>query len=550
MPTSMILRFRDLAGPVGSTIARHKEIISASGGVWWAWWNKPDEKVPRVLFAEFKKAIAKDGYLEAYLADSGTNLLYRVRIGEIVEAATEQPIESPNRAETPEYYRETPYKAWFRLTCINDVAPDATVSELQKLSYDEIPDFTDDPFITAYQDKRIFSLQEVLNRRHRTIYFVQPYKAEHRTHLVETLPKILPQNFIKEPIFAPSSFILHLSDLHFGPEHEFAVGVSPPGSRTLERLILDDLTLIGPPAAIIVSGDLTWQARAGEFDQARDFLERLRNELKLEWYHFIIVPGNHDFGWVDDPAAKPLHPQPVQFPPEEAKREFRNFYIKLFGIPPNTHFTQGRRLILSNYASVDIIGLSSSELEQKFFAGYGYVSAEQLDVAIKEMGWHQINARTTYRFVTLHHHLIPVVPEEQIDTYNRNYSITLDAGYVIQECVAHGVQMVVHGHQHQPFTGGLSRIHRMGPASRVGSLIVNASGSAGVRKKHIPNSAPGNCYTIYELRQDGVTIRLRKLSGPRFEEAEEWRQELTLGGDKTLSLVAHTTAVAAASRTL
>jgi len=450
---------------------------------------------------------------------------------EIHEADTEDPIGSPNPDQTPEYYRTTPYKAWFRLTLIDQVLEDNILGELHKWSYDEIPEFTDDPFISNYQGKRIFHLEEVLHRRHRTIYFIQPYKAEHKTHLVETLPRVQPQNFIKEPIVGQSSFILHLSDLHFGPEHGFATTDDQAGERTLARLIIDDLrneVKLGAPAGVIISGDLTWQARDEEFEMALKFIERLKSEFKLESFHFVVIPGNHDIKWVDDPAKKPVggKAQKVKFPEEKAKQNFRDFYIKLFGVPPTDFFSQGRRFLLNNYVTVDVIGLSSSELEQTHFAGYGYVKAEQLRAAMKGMGWGEGSPRTTHRLVTLHHHLIPVVPEEEIKDYDRNYSITLDAGHIIYECLAAGVDLVVHGHQHQPFTGAIMRSQGGEKFKSGATLVVNAAGSAGVKKELSPSGK--NFYTIYEFDPSGIRIGLRTKSDVRvgFEEAEGWGCEL------------------------
>src|SRR5437867_3756855 len=126
MPTSMILRFRDLSGPIGSTIVRHREIRDAHGSVWWAWWWKPSERVPRDLFSAFKQQIIQNGHLNIYLADSGQYLLYRARLVEIRESETEDPIPSPDPPLTPEYYRATPYKAWFRLSEFEEI-PGASI---------------------------------------------------------------------------------------------------------------------------------------------------------------------------------------------------------------------------------------------------------------------------------------------------------------------------------------------------------------------------------------------------------------------------------------
>lgn len=530
MPTNMILRFRDLAGPVGSTISNHQEIIKEKGSVWWAWWSKPNENIPRDFFAELKQRIKENGFIEVYLADSGRYLLYRAKVVEIQESPTKEHILSPVPDLTPEYYRKVPYKAWFRFDTIEEIPQECVESELRKWSYDEIPGFTDDPFNLNYQDKQIFSLQEVLHRHHRTIYFIQPYKPEHKTHLVETLPKLQPKNFIKEPIFCRSSFILHLSDLHFGSGHGFATEEDFPGSRTLARLIIDDLineTKMGRPGAVIISGDLTWQAQEYEFDLAFQFIDRLRSEFSLEFYQFIIIPGNHDIKWIEDPSKKPMEGEKIKFPPVEAKKPFRNFYTKLFGIPPDESFCQGRRLLLNNYVTVDVIGLNSSELEQNHFAGYGFVGVEQLQKSFKSMGWEESEPRTTYRIVTLHHHLIPVIPEEEIKEYNKNYSITLDAGNIIYECLSHEVDLVVHGHQHQPFTGAIMRAQGGRKFNVERSLVVNSTGSAGAQKLFIPCGK--NFYTIYNFTYNQIEIRFRMKSDAdiHFKDAEDFGVKLS-----------------------
>ena len=69
--------------------------------------------------------------------------------------------------------------------------------------------------------------------------------------------------------------IAHLSDLHFGRV-----------DRQLLDPLLRSLDAIGPDV-VVVSGDLTQRARKKEFEQARDFLARVRPPK-------VVVPGNHD----------------------------------------------------------------------------------------------------------------------------------------------------------------------------------------------------------------------------------------------------------------
>lgn len=81
--------------------------------------------------------------------------------------------------------------------------------------------------------------------------------------------------------------IAHISDLHFGAD-------DPPVAAGLLR----DLESVAPHV-VVVTGDLTQRARAGQFRAARAFLDSINSPQ-------VVVPGNHDiplyniaarFGW-------------------------------------------------------------------------------------------------------------------------------------------------------------------------------------------------------------------------------------------------------------
>jgi 3',5'-cyclic AMP phosphodiesterase CpdA len=69
--------------------------------------------------------------------------------------------------------------------------------------------------------------------------------------------------------------LVHLSDLHFGRVDE---KVLAPLRRAIEAIA---------PDLLVVSGDLTQRARAGQFRAARAFLDTLPKPQ-------LVVPGNHD----------------------------------------------------------------------------------------------------------------------------------------------------------------------------------------------------------------------------------------------------------------
>jgi len=88
--------------------------------------------------------------------------------------------------------------------------------------------------------------------------------------------------------------ILHLSDLHMGPDDD-PIAALQPLVRDLEDchggLGFDQLDYL------VVSGDLTNRATAEEFEQARKLISGLIERFRLTAERCIIVPGNHDLSW-------------------------------------------------------------------------------------------------------------------------------------------------------------------------------------------------------------------------------------------------------------
>lgn len=168
MTQNMVLRFRDL---VADTITEHRNYIKKYGYVWWGWWNKPEERIPRNEFSHFQDSIAESGFLWVFLADSGTLRLYKAKLMELYVSDGEEPIECKDIEKVPEYYFMAKYKVWFRFQNIIDAFPD----EICEWSYDKKCSLTFEDRDYTYHDKQVSSLHEMLNHRHRTIYFIQPY---------------------------------------------------------------------------------------------------------------------------------------------------------------------------------------------------------------------------------------------------------------------------------------------------------------------------------------------------------------------------------------
>ena len=75
--------------------------------------------------------------------------------------------------------------------------------------------------------------------------------------------------------------VFHCSDLHFGHP------AVPEQYEAIESLIQESRFDV-----VVISGDLTQRARAGEFQRARAFIRHAERVSRV-----IVVPGNHDVAW-------------------------------------------------------------------------------------------------------------------------------------------------------------------------------------------------------------------------------------------------------------
>jgi len=182
--------------------------------------------------------------------------------------------------------------------------------------------------------------------------------------------------------------IVQISDLHLsGPNFvpEWAENVVS---------IIDSVR----PDVVLITGDLTDDGYAYEYDIARKYINRIESE------NVILVPGNHD-----------------------ARNEGYRLFEEIF----QTRFP------LYEDDKVIILGIDSSEPDiddgRIGRGSYAYIR-ERLSPA-KEI-----------KILAMHHHLIP------IPATGRERNIPVDAGDVLKLCIELGVDIVFSGHKHMPWT--------------------------------------------------------------------------------------------------
>jgi len=189
--------------------------------------------------------------------------------------------------------------------------------------------------------------------------------------------------------------IVQISDLHLA---------GPYSVPDWEENVLHIISSIEPDI-VIVTGDITDDGYAQEYDVARSYIDRIEAE------NVMVVPGNHDV---------------------------RNEGDKLFEECFRARFPQYRD------DRVVILGTDSTEPDiddgRIGRAGYAY---------IKEA----LSPRKEIKILAMHHHLIP------IPATGRERNIPVDAGDILKLCVELGVDIVFSGHKHMPWIWELEKTY-------------------------------------------------------------------------------------------
>src|SRR5262249_13533747 len=149
-----------------------------------------------------------------------------------------------------------------------------------------------------------------------------------------------------EIIRCKSDEILHLTDVHFAAGTNRAQHVwryTKETAETRHTMVEAITSALGHRkiGLVIISGDFTFVGDATEFSEARAEISLLLGFLDLSVDHLVIVPGNHDIQWTTKAVYD--HNAKVVQAPQAAKRNYEEFYHKLFRHEPHPHLCMGRR---------------------------------------------------------------------------------------------------------------------------------------------------------------------------------------------------------------
>jgi 3',5'-cyclic AMP phosphodiesterase CpdA len=344
--------------------------------------------------------------------------------------------------------------------------------------------------------------------------------------------------------------IIHISDPHFGTMerdgkltqmHRFIDGQY---SRKLSEHLMREFKSANShflfdtsKLLLVISGDLTYRARAEEFERVREFLEEVRTGIGIPHERVVIVPGNHDVDWL---GSK-----------QDVTRRFDNYigFLDLFygadlfrqlyprlkwDLKINSKRPSAFELVsIVRNEPLVIVGMNSClyETDQNH---YGFIGGRQLQIVEELLAPH--SNRASVRVAVFHHHLHPYpesIEERMANEPSMDMSTLRDAGLVERNLERLRFDIVLHGHKHKPQIREtrIRNRNERGGVRRTPSLIVCGAGSIGVDSRELEHSQ-ANQYAVLELkkgaRAEGVSflrIESRELSlepGAEWATADDW----------------------------
>lgn len=277
-----------------------------------------------------------------------------------------------------------------------------------------------------------------------------------------------------------SILILHLSDLHFGPNSRFA-GSKPEVLSQKLFLAIEDVSsrikIEESISLVIITGDIAEHSRKEEYAIASLFFKSLANKLKIDRFKFVFVPGNHDVSWTACKHVE-IDQQDQGFTDEEFTtkinkikfKNFKDFAEGFYGIPLEK---RGRPINYESYINniddlkLSIVSLNSCEIESHRKKDHiGFLSDDHAQSLLSE--WLSDKYDPYIKIIALHHNPVPTVPVnveqgmKHLEALEKDKKLTKEdverfasdaVGFegheklrdISEQCQ---VQLVLHGHHH------------------------------------------------------------------------------------------------------
>ncbi len=344
----------------------------------------------------------------------------------------------------------------------------------------------------------------------------------------QTTPSYCNGEMLKETV--GRTCVLHLSDLHFGDDYGFRMQCDDvllgDSRKTLTDCLVADLERLGlnnKIAVIIVTGDFVTRGNFSDSVKkaALDEFSALRSRLNLDLDQIIAVPGNHDVVRYPQNGMIDLRENAIGMQTRyEHETAFRTFVDELVGRDWKEPLNYSRRIRLGKI-DLDICVVNSCTITATEWTEYGYVGHSGLD-AIQDLEKNSID-RPTYRFLALHHHLLPVANVEALNS--KGVTLTLNASEILSASQKSGVHVALHGHQHKPKIAMYQNLGLNGDATH-NPIFVVANGSSSAGNTRLP-AGERNTYGLFILTENAIEVRIRELRLDGQQGMETFAQSLS-----------------------
>jgi len=249
--------------------------------------------------------------------------------------------------------------------------------------------------------------------------------------------------------------LVHLSDLHFGAHDERLV-------EAVEQHV-DDIK----PDLVVISGDFTQRARTEQFEQACEFLDRLRQR----GHEVLAVPGNHDV---------PLY---------DVVRRF------LSPLARYRRFIDDTLCPFVELPGVAVLGINTA---RSLTFKDGRINEGQVDFIRDTF---DRTSRDVFRILVTHHPLFALPVGEQVEAPVGRQELALDA---VSDA---GVDLLLAGHTHHAASHDASDL-----VTRAGGVLVVQAGTAtSTRVRHQEQS-----FNTLEIGEQAVTVTIHTWNGVEF----------------------------------
>jgi 3',5'-cyclic AMP phosphodiesterase CpdA len=250
--------------------------------------------------------------------------------------------------------------------------------------------------------------------------------------------------------------IAHISDLHFGRLDE-----------PVAKALVEDLRRLAPDL-LVVSGDFTQRARAGQYARAAEYLKRLPTPR-------IVVPGNHDV---------PMYN-----------------VVRRFFFPLNRYYQYITRDLFPVYQDEQLFVLGVNTA-RSFTQKSGWFGKEQLEEICRRFS---AAPAGVMRVLVTHHPFIP-------PPGNPHGNILKGAARALARLHDCRIDLMLAGHLHRAYHNDVRSHHVRVLRS---TLSIQAGTATSTRRRHEANG--WNWITVES--PDAVTVAVRSWNGAEFQEA-------------------------------